>query len=120
MLALVKKPHIELSIHGEDTEELLNWIRKKFEVDILTFDDPDSIPIETTEFWEEMQINKTGNLLTAARLKAEMTQAELAQKMEITQNMISDDETGKRNISRKMAKRFSDILEISSSRLVPD
>ena len=27
MLALVKKPHIEISIHGEHTDELLDWIR---------------------------------------------------------------------------------------------
>lgn len=29
MLALVKKPHIELSLHGENVSELVDWIRKK-------------------------------------------------------------------------------------------
>ena len=27
MLALVKRPHIELSLHGEHVEELLAWIK---------------------------------------------------------------------------------------------
>ena len=32
MLALVKKPHIELSLSGENVDELIDWIRKKYEV----------------------------------------------------------------------------------------
>lgn len=30
MLALVKTPHIELSLHGEHVEELLAWIRRRY------------------------------------------------------------------------------------------
>jgi hypothetical protein len=32
MLALVKRPHIELSLHGERAEELLAWIKERYEV----------------------------------------------------------------------------------------
>ena len=28
MLALVKKPHIELSIQGDQIDELISWIKK--------------------------------------------------------------------------------------------
>lgn len=79
MLAVVRKPHIELSIHGEGTEELLAWIRKKYKVDILSErseegtgkvggsnngkdDDESLIPIESTEFWQEM--NRNYDILT--------------------------------------------------------
>ncbi len=49
MLALVKKPRIELSIQGENVDELIEWIRKKFEVSILTSDNAESIAIEDTD-----------------------------------------------------------------------
>ena len=66
MLALVKNPRIEISLHGEQVDELIEWIKKKFEVSILTPDMSDSIAIEETDFWKEMQSNRVGNLLSAA------------------------------------------------------
>ncbi len=118
MLALVKKPHIEMSIHGEHTEELIDWIRKKFEVSILTTEKEDSIAIEETNFWLEMQSNRIGNLLAGARLKAELTQAQLAQKLDVRQNMISDYERGKRRLSPAMGEKIAKILNIASDRLI--
>ena len=64
-----------------------------------------------------MQSNRVGNLLAGARLKAGMTQAELARKLGIRQNMISDYERGKRRISRSMAKRLAGFLGIKVERL---
>ena len=59
MLALVKKPHIELSIHGENVDELLNWIKKKYDVAVLSVDKADeSIPVVETDFWREMEKNR--------------------------------------------------------------
>ena len=52
MLAVVKKPRIELSLQGEDIDELIDWIGQKFEVSILTSDKSDSVPIEETDFWK--------------------------------------------------------------------
>jgi len=83
MLALVKRPHIELSLHGEHVEELLAWIKKKYKVVVLA-DEPDDefVPIESTEYWKEMERNRIGNLLAGSRLKAGLTQAQLAEKLE--------------------------------------
>ncbi len=117
MLVLVKKPHIELSIHGEHADELITWISKKFEVSILTSDKSDSMPVEETDFWKEMQSNRIGNLLAAARLKAGLTQVQLAKKMRIRQNMISDYERGKRRLAPDMAKRLAKALHIKADRL---
>jgi len=80
MLALVKKPRIEMSLQGERVDELVEWISQKFEVSILTADEDESIAVEETDFWKEMQSNRIGNLLSAARLKAEMSQSQLAEK----------------------------------------
>ena len=117
MLAVVKKPRIEISLQGENVDELIEWIRKKFEVNILTSERSDSVPIEETDFWKEMQSNRVGNLLAGARLKAGLTQAQLAKKLGIRQNMISDYERGKRRLSPSMAKRLAKILNIKVDRL---
>ncbi len=118
MLALVKKPHIELSIHGDHVDELLAWIRKKYDVSILAEEAGDEfISIESTEFWKEMEKNRIGNLLAGARLKAGLTQDELATKLGIRQNMVSDYERGRRAYSPAMAKRLSKVLKVKEERL---
>ncbi len=117
MLALVKKPRIEISLQGEHVGELIEWISKKYEVSILTAENSDSIAIEETDFWKEMQSNRIGNLLAAARLKANLSQTQLAEKLGIRQNMISDYERGKRRLSPSMAKRISKILNIKVARI---
>jgi transcriptional regulator with XRE-family HTH domain len=76
-----------------------------------------SVLVEDTEFWREMEANRVGNLLAAARLKAGLTQVELSKKMRIRQNMISDYERGRRKISPDMAKRFSNVLRVNEAHL---
>ena len=117
MLALVKKPRIEISLQGEKVDELIEWIGKKFEVSILSSDDSESVAIEDTDFWKEMQSNRVGNLLAAARLKANITQSQLAEQLGIRQNMISDYERGKRRLSPSMAKRIAKTLKIKVDRI---
>ena len=117
MLALVKKPRIEISLQGEHVDELIEWISKKFEVSILTPDNSESIAVEETDFWKEMQSNRIGNLLSGARLKARLSQAQLAEKLGVRQNMISDYERGKRRLSLSMAKRIAKILHIKVDRI---
>lgn len=117
-MALVKKPHIELSIHGEHVDELLAWIKKKYEVAVLVDEKKDDfLPIESTEFWKEMEKNRVGNLLAAARLKAGLTQARLAKKLGIRQNMVSDFERGRRTYSDAMAGRLSKALKVKEEHL---
>ena len=117
MLALVKKPRIEISLQGENVDELIEWISKKFEVSILTSAKSESIAIEDTDFYKEMQSNRIGNLLAGARLKGGLSQAQLAQKLGIRQNMISDYERGQRRLSPAMAKRIAEILKINVDRI---
>ena len=118
MLVLVKKPHIEISIHGEHSYELLDWIKKKYDIAILT-DEPEDefVSIESTEYWQEMEKNRIGNLLAGARLKAGLTQAQLAKKLSVRQNMVSDYEHGRRNFSDAMAKRLSKTLRVKEEHL---
>ena len=118
MLALVKKPHIELSIHGDHLDDLIAWIREKYDVTILTESTTnDGIPVEETDFWKEMQSNRIGNLLVAARLKAGLTQKQLAKTINIRQSMISEYERGKRRLTKEMGKKLSSALNINSTHL---
>ena len=117
MLALVKKPRIEISLQGENVEEVVDWIKQKFEVRILTSEKTDSVSIEETDFWKEMQSNRIGNLLAGARLKAGFTQAQVAKKLGVRQNMISDYERGKRRLSPSMAKRLANELKFNVDRI---
>ena len=118
MLALVKKLHIELSMHGEHIDELLAWIQKKYDVAVLAEDSDDElVPIVSTDFWKEMEKNRIGNLLAGARLKAGLTQAQLAKQLGIRQNMVSDYERGRRTYSDAMAKRLSAVLKVKEEHL---
>ena len=118
MLALVKTPPIEISIHGERAAELLAWIQKKYDLAVLT-EEPDDefISIESTDFWKKMEKNRIGNLLAGARLKAGLTQARLASEIGVRQNMISDYEHGRRTYSDAMAKRLSTVLKVKEEHL---
>lgn len=51
-------------------------------------------------------------MLRGLRGKEDITQAELAAKLDISQNMVSDMESGKRNISLKMAKRIGEAFNV--------
>lgn len=50
--------------------------------------------------------------LRGLRGKEDITQAELAERLGISQNMVSDMESGKRNISLKMAKRIAEEFNV--------
>jgi ribosome-binding protein aMBF1 (putative translation factor) len=118
MLAVVKKPRTELSIQGDRPGEIVDWLRKKYEITVLAADEGEaSVPVEETEFWKEMEKNRVGNLLAGARLKAGLTQEQLADKLEIRQNMVSDYERGRRALSPEMARRFSSVLQVREARL---
>lgn len=51
-------------------------------------------------------------MLRGLRGKEDITQAELAEKLGISQNMVSDMESGKRTISLKMAKRIGETFNM--------
>ena len=118
MLALVKKPRIEMSLHGDNVAEIIDWIKKRFEVTVLAAEPEDEVvSIECTEYWREMEKNRVGNILSAARLKAGLTQAQLADKLGIRQNMVSDYERGRRTYSDAMAKRISQTLQVKEEHI---
>ncbi len=63
-------------------------------------------------FKEELtKYGEAGLMLRGSRLKAELTQKELADKLEISQNHISEMENGKRPIGKVMALRLAKVFK---------
>jgi ribosome-binding protein aMBF1 (putative translation factor) len=92
--------------------------KTKYDVAVLTDAQEDEfISIESTEYGRELEKNRIGNLVAGARLKAGLTQAQLAEKLGIRQNMVSDYERGRRTFSAAMAKRLSETLEVKEEHL---
>jgi DNA-binding XRE family transcriptional regulator len=57
-------------------------------------------------------------ILHGARLRCELTQVELAEKLGIKQNHVSEMENGKRHISRAMAAKLSKIFNLSTETFI--
>jgi transcriptional regulator with XRE-family HTH domain len=74
--------------------------------------------IEDTNFYRGMELNRAGNLLEAARIKADMSQKQLADAMGIRQTMVSEFENGRCKITPKMAERFSKVLKVKAERFL--
>ena len=114
MLAVVKEPHIELSIGGatEKISELLEFIRTRYTVRVLTTiirdDGGEAEDIRETAYWQE---NATpGRILAGYRHKHELTQEQLAEKSGIHHVVISAYENGKRRITRRAAAKLAKAL----------
>ncbi|MCR5381052.1 MAG: helix-turn-helix transcriptional regulator [Lentisphaeria bacterium] len=114
MLAVVKEPHIELSLSGASSEKLaefLNLIRSRYTVIILTDqeddDDEEYVDVFKTDYWKNVT---PGDLLAGTRLKHELTQEQLAEKSGIHQVVISAYETGRRKLSRRAAIKLAKAM----------
>jgi len=67
---------------------------------------------ELYSFEEVFPGTHPGMVLNGFRLKVDMTQNELAEKLGISQNRVSDMEKGKRPISKAMAKKLGAIFDM--------
>ena len=114
MLAVVKEPHIELSLGGEErgVAEMLKFLRSRYTIEVLVqsggADDDETVNVRETDFWHQ---NATpGRKLAGYRLKYCLTQRQLAERSGIHHVVISAYENGKREISRKAAVRIAKAL----------
>ena len=112
MLALVKTPHTEIVLNGDGAQEIIDLLRSRFSVQILN--PPDSLPddeelvnINDTDWWK----NHAHRALAGARLKAGLTQKQLAEKTGLRQTVISEYENGRRRMTMKTARKFAAALD---------
>ena len=118
MLAVVRTPHTEIALHGDGAEAVLEWLKRKFPVelaDVPREDDDELVDIDQTEWGKRM----AKRVLAGYRLKAGLTQKRLAELSGIRQTVISEYENGKRVLTMAAAKKLAPHLDVDPGRLLP-
>ena len=126
MLALVRtrptrKP-VEVVISGGDADakDIAGILATVYEVSILWPGNSmgDAVPFRQTAWWQGRELKGIGRLITATRLKYDISQAQLATKSGIAQSRISEYETGKRKTTVRSAQRIARVLECDYHRFL--
>ncbi|OWV14882.1 hypothetical protein B7992_07145 [Fibrobacter sp. UWH1] len=120
MLVVVKKPHIEIR-SKRIPSVLLNFLHKQYKpeniMEIEEFgDDEEFVPFEETTLHKNTcQKSSPGEMIVAARGLCNWTQAQLAEKLNVAVQNVSEMERGKRPVSRKMAVKLGEIFGCAPS-----
>ena len=79
------------------------------------FEVHDKNKLETEDLFSDLnkKYTKPGAILKGARLKENLSQKKIADKLKISQSHISEMEHGKRPIGKRMSQRLSKILKVS-------
>ncbi|WP_460053615.1 helix-turn-helix domain-containing protein [Spirochaeta dissipatitropha] len=114
----MKKPHIEIS--GDSIpEELIHFLKSHYQDIEIIADDEQALDITDTEWYQEMKENSSpGSTLKRYRRRAEMSQRELAEKLEMVKQNISAMEKGRRGISKRTAHKLAEIFQVSPARFI--
>ena len=118
MLAVVKKPHIEISADSIP-EELLRFLSDHYK-NVDVYDDDDSVVDITESAWyAKMKEKKSpGDTLKRYRKRAGLTQNQLGEKLGVVKQNISAMEKGTRGISKSTAHKLAEIFQISAGRFI--
>lgn len=123
MSAHTKKPPTEQIVLTIQAGEQLYFVGPKSKLQALlsvvrgfnfkpvAADKRKSIPWKETLKVDINKYSEAGFTLSGARLKAGLTQQELAKQLGVAQYNISKMETGKRPIGKKMAQRLAQVLK---------
>ena len=119
MLVVVKKPPTEFVIQGNLPKKYLALLKKDYRNNITVEEDSEYELASKSEWYKEMKAKETpgGNLKFYRKLH-NMTQPELAEKLEVTKQKISNMENGIVPISRKTAYRFAEIFAVPPGRFI--
>lgn len=117
MSEAVKKLHtssVEIIIGRRPLLFLVPREKAKSVAELLSDYKKEDEKIDATEVFPVLKDEKQrpGAMLHGARLKENMTQEQLAKKLGITQANLSKMENGTRAIGKKMALRFSKVLNV--------
>ena len=126
MLAVVKKHHTDqplFEIRGDIPAKVVEYLKEEFGqyVEVWQADeDEDMVDIFETEWYKKTSAATTpGEVLRIYRENAELTQEELGRKLgKFTRQKISDMESGKRSISKEVAKKLSQLFQVPVERFI--
>lgn len=123
MLVVVNQPLInDFRIEGTLSSTFLDNLRKEFGDDMrIVKQDEDEgwVNVDDLDWFKEAVAKETpGSNLRFYRKLAGMTQKELAEKLDVTKQHISDMENCRRAISKKTAKELAKLFKVSPARFI--
>jgi DNA-binding XRE family transcriptional regulator len=122
MLAVVKTPRTNMHMHGFIPAPVLRVLRTEFGKNLTVTTDNDDKEMlsvfETAEYKDFKKRVSPADYVRTYRENAELTQTELAGKLNVTRAYICDIEHGRRAISKQFAKTLSDFFLVSVSRFI--
>ena len=122
MQAVVKTPHIDITIRGNIPEKLLSVLKKEYGRKVRIVDDSENKMLRAvdTDWYKKTKASITpGENMKLYRELHNMTQAELGEKLGgLPRQHISNMERGMRAISLAIAKKLSAFFKVSVERFI--
>ena len=122
MLAVVKTPHIDITIRGNIPEKLLSVLKKEYGRKVRIVDDSENTMLRAvdTDWYKKTKASiQPGENMKLYRELHKMTQVELGEKLGgLPRQHISNMERGMRAISLATAKKLSALFKVSVERFV--
>ncbi|MFW5994693.1 MAG: helix-turn-helix transcriptional regulator, partial [Spirochaetia bacterium] len=116
---VVKKPRIRLE--GEINSELVRYLRETYgDVEVIEDEDEELVEVTKSEWYRKIRSEVSpGENMRLYRELHNMSQAELAEKLgRLSRQNISNMENGHRGISKSVAKRLSELFDVSVEKFV--
>lgn len=122
MLVAVKMPHIEISMHGDIPQHYIELLKTDFGENVSIDpenNDEEYIDIFNTEWYKNETSKRTpGGTLRFYRKLHKLSQSDLAGRLGIAPQTVSNMETGVRPISRVTAYKLAEIFDIPAGRFI--
>ena len=124
MLAVVKKHHTKkklFEIKGQVPSDVIKFLRKKYGTNMEVLKEEKEFEnIFNTKWYKDVKSSLTpGETIKIYRENFRLTQTELGKNLgRFTRQKISDMETGKRGISKEVAKKLSTIFNVPIDRFI--
>lgn len=117
MSVLVKMPHMEIEIRGENYLPVVNVLKSAF--DNVTVEKENPVNIEETDWFQEISESWSPSTeLRANRLKNQLSQTDLGKKIGKSRQYVSDLEKDRRNITKPLAKKLGAIFKCDYRRFL--
>ena len=114
MQVVVKRPHIR--VEGDISSDLIEYLRKHYDdVEVIENEDDELIEVTKSSWYKNIRAQITpGENMRVYRRLHNLTQEELGKKLgRFTRQNISNMERGHRAISKSVAKRLSELFDVS-------
>ena len=119
MLVVVKKHPIEFRVEGNIPCELIDLLRHEYGDAMRIEDDGKLMRVEDMDWYKSLQAEDTpGKNLRFYRKMQNLTQTQLAEKLGVAKQFVSDMERDYKPISRQMAKRLATIFSVAAGRFI--